>query len=203
MCHASSANLAVSGSTVAFSTVSQTPTALQCHWLSRWLSTSPASETSAALKGRKSASTSVHRSWLLIFGPALVVVTMALFEILTKSPCLQVCNALCNKSLRVLTTSDYRIPQMLHALGCLRYSPPLDRHIRKQRDIEPGHPWEVQLRGCSIWCVELLRREILREYPDARVNAVLIDFFLYDTVKGAEGSHEPIIPHHRTKSIWY
>ena len=92
---------------------------------------------------------------------------------------------------------------MLHALGCLRYSPPLDRHIREQKDIESGHSWEVQLRGCSIWCVELLRREILHRCPDARVNAILIDFFLYDMVKGVEGSDGLLIPHHRTKSIWY
>ena len=92
---------------------------------------------------------------------------------------------------------------MLHALGCLRYSPRLDCHIRGLKHIEHGHPWEVQIRGCSIWCVELLRREILRESPEAKVNAILIDFFLYDTVKGGKGHDIPTIPHHRTKSIWY
>lgn len=39
--------------------------------------------------------------------------------------------------------------------------------------------------------------------PDASVNAILIDFFLYDTVKERELSGEEQIPHHRTRSIWY
>ena len=99
--------------------------------------------------------------------------------------------------------SDYRIPQMLHTLGCIFYSPPLETHIRKLGIVESGHSWEVQLRGCSIWCVELLRREIKRHHPESDLNAILIDFFLYDTMKEAEAKGVKGIPHHRTRSIWY
>ncbi|KAI9872029.1 MAG: hypothetical protein M1830_002134 [Pleopsidium flavum] len=99
--------------------------------------------------------------------------------------------------------TDYRIPQILHTLGGLRYSPPLDHHIRQLRPIESGHTWEIQLRGCSIWCVELIKREILRQHPEAQINAILIDFFLYDTMKERETDGEVEIPHHRTRSIWY
>ncbi|KLJ12891.1 hypothetical protein EMPG_12133 [Blastomyces silverae] len=35
------------------------------------------------------------------------------------------------------------------------------------------------------------------------VNAVLIDFLLYDTIKEMEGEGKETIPHHRTRSIWY
>jgi hypothetical protein len=92
-------------------------------------------------------------------------------------------------------------------MGCISYSPPLESAIRNGREIAPGHSWEVQLRGCSIWSVELIRQEILKEHPMAKVNAILIDFFLYDTMKEleetkTEGADEPI-PHHRTRSIWY
>jgi len=104
--------------------------------------------------------------------------------------------------------TDYRIPQMLHTLGCLLYSPVLERDIRKHVDLPPGSTYEVELRGCSIWCVELIRREILKLDPGANVNAILIDFFLYDTMKkidahgtGQEGVEA--ISHHRTRSIWY
>ena len=92
---------------------------------------------------------------------------------------------------------------MLHSLGCLQYSPPLESQVRRCAPIESGHPWEMQLRGCSIWCVELLRREIVRRHPGAKINAVLIDFFLYDTVKEMEMKGVGCIPHHRTRSIWY
>jgi hypothetical protein len=57
--------------------------------------------------------------------------------------------------------------------------------------------------GCSIWAVELLRREMVKLKPDAKINAILIDFFLYDLAKEKEREEADIIPHHRTRSIWY
>ena len=92
---------------------------------------------------------------------------------------------------------------MLHNLGCISYSPPLQTHVQKHNLIESGHSWEVQLRGCSIWCIELLRRAIERQHPESDLNAILIDFFLYDTIKEAEAKGVEGIPHHRTRSIWY
>ncbi|KAL8705067.1 MAG: hypothetical protein Q9201_001793 [Fulgogasparrea decipioides] len=104
---------------------------------------------------------------------------------------------------KVTMFADYRIPQMLHSLGCLRYSPSLENYIRNLKEIESGGSWEVQLRACSIWCVELIRREIVRQHPKAEINAVLVDFFLYDTMKERELERAETIPHHRTRSIWY
>jgi hypothetical protein len=57
--------------------------------------------------------------------------------------------------------------------------------------------------ACSIWCVELIRREIKRNHPEVNINAILIDFFLYDTIKEIEAAGQESIPHHRTRSIWY
>ena len=104
---------------------------------------------------------------------------------------------------KITMFADYRIPQMLHSLGCLQYSPPLAYHIRELKQLGSGHPWEIQLRGCSIWCVELIRREIVRHHPEAHVNAILIDFFLYDTIKEREAEGLVSVPHHRTRSLWY
>ncbi|PQE07689.1 putative cobyrinic acid ac-diamide synthase protein [Rutstroemia sp. NJR-2017a BVV2] len=101
---------------------------------------------------------------------------------------------------KITIFADYRIPQILNSFGCLWYAPSLESAIRKGEVIEHGCSWEIQLRGCSIWCVELIRREILKNYPKAKVNAILIDFFLYDTVKEMEKEETP---HHRTRSIWY
>jgi Potential Queuosine, Q, salvage protein family len=122
---------------------------------------------------------------------------------------------------KITMFADYRVPQILNSLGCLWYNPSLDTAIRQKMVIESGHTWEIQLRGyslivlyssgvpltfttgCSIWCVELIRREILRNHPDAKVNAILIDFFLYDTMKERELAGQEDVPHHRTRSIWY
>ncbi|KAK0634562.1 hypothetical protein B0T17DRAFT_611549 [Bombardia bombarda] len=104
---------------------------------------------------------------------------------------------------KITMFADYRVPQMLNGMGCLAFSPPLDVAIRAKKDLPCGGSWEMQLRGCSIWCVELIRREIVRNHPEAKVNAILIDFFLYDTIKDIEAAGEESIPHHRTRSIWY
>ena len=123
-----------------------------------------------------------------------------------------------------------------------------------------GSNWEIELRGASIWCVELIKREIEKRHPEVKhseqnkplyanhghqredpngssgkdkaavdagisakhddaliqesvegtdghayfgVNSILIDFFLYDTMKALEREQAEIIPHHRTRSIWY
>ncbi|EAW06726.1 queuosine 5'-phosphate N-glycosylase/hydrolase [Aspergillus clavatus NRRL 1] len=148
---------------------------------------------------------------------------------------------------KITMFADYRIPQMLHELGCLLYSPSLESHIRDKKLIPSGSNWEIELRATSIWCVELLRREIKRQHPELKrqkllerksvqqsedevtpandkgepttqqhaeqistngssafgVNAILIDFFLYDTIKDLERDGRETIPHHRTRSIWY
>ncbi|KAK3320609.1 hypothetical protein B0T19DRAFT_244043 [Cercophora scortea] len=104
---------------------------------------------------------------------------------------------------KITMFADYRLPQVLNIMGCLSYSPPLDVAVRAKRNITSGSNWEMQLRACSIWCVELIRREIIKQHPDAKLNAVLIDFFLYDTIKEIESAGQETIPHHRTRSIWY
>lgn len=142
---------------------------------------------------------------------------------------------------------------MLYQLGCLLYSPPLLSHIHQRKPIPSGHQWEHELRGASIWCVELIRRQIEQTHPEVigadiapeeeeddggvadesaegenmeivekgeqktgeegekkaqkkkviGVNAILIDFLLYDVMKEKESEGEESVPHHRTRSIWY
>ncbi|KAL2265326.1 hypothetical protein VTJ83DRAFT_6426 [Remersonia thermophila] len=104
---------------------------------------------------------------------------------------------------KITMFADYRVPQILNSMGCLYYSPPLETAIRTGREIPSGSSWEVQLRACSIWCVELILKEIRQSHPDARVNAILLDFFLYDTIKEMEATGKETVPHHRTRSIWY
>ncbi|KAL0634378.1 hypothetical protein Q9L58_006699 [Maublancomyces gigas] len=101
--------------------------------------------------------------------------------------------------------ADYRVPVILYTLGCLLYSPPLEAHIRALKPLATGHSWEVQLRGTSIWCVEMIRRQITKMHPETsgHINAVLIDFYLYDTAKDMERDGKLAIPCHRTRSIWY
>ena len=127
---------------------------------------------------------------------------MALSVTLTLLPCLLV-SGVTPALEEWLTWPDYRVPQQLYALGCFTYAPDLDRAIRAKEIIPSGSDWEKQLRGCSIWTVELIRQQILADHPDAKVNAILIDFLLYDLAKEREAAGQESIPHHRTRSIWY
>ncbi|CAF3570970.1 hypothetical protein FGSG_06031 [Fusarium graminearum PH-1] len=104
---------------------------------------------------------------------------------------------------KITMFADYRIPQILMTMGALYCSPSIAAAINDKKMIESGCAWELQIRACSIWCVELIRREILRQHPGAHVNAILIDFFLYDSMKELEAAGKEPIPHHRTRSIWY
>lgn len=46
--------------------------------------------------------------------------------------------------------ADYRIPQLLQALGCLWYSPGLEQAVKSKKLIEHGHTWEIQIRGKQV-----------------------------------------------------
>ncbi|KJZ80251.1 hypothetical protein HIM_00101 [Hirsutella minnesotensis 3608] len=104
---------------------------------------------------------------------------------------------------KITMFADYRVPQILITLGALYCSPTVLAAIKDKQMLECGGSWEVQLRACSIWCVELIRREICRQHPRTHVNAILIDFFLYDKMQELEAQGKAALPHHRTRSIWY
>ena len=79
---------------------------------------------------------------------------------------------------------------MLYNLGVITFSPPLESRLRRMEELKAGHSWELQLRGCSIWAVEMIRRQIVQDHPEAEseVNAVLLDFLLYDLAKEFEST---------------
>ncbi|KAJ2785033.1 hypothetical protein H4R18_000741 [Coemansia javaensis] len=106
--------------------------------------------------------------------------------------------------------ADYRVPQALCHFGALEYSPQLRARLEKSEAavrrgdapllLASGDPREVEIRGNSIWAVERIRRLIAAAGAD--VNAVMIDFFLWDYAKEhADAMRE--IPIHHTRSVYY
>lgn len=98
--------------------------------------------------------------------------------------------------------ADYRVPQILHSLGCLRYSPSLVSLLNQGVTMESGERLEREIRGCSIWCVELLRREIKQNWG-RDLNAILIDFWLWDEAQTLKKMGGLTVPFHRTRGIFY
>ncbi|CAE6463259.1 unnamed protein product [Rhizoctonia solani] len=115
--------------------------------------------------------------------------------------------------------ADYRVPQILHHLGTLDYSPALVSMLVNGENLPNGSEAEMSIRAGGILAVEGIKNRILdirRRKPatnslDSEVCSVLIDFFLWDLAKrvesteGEEGSAKsPLLsPIHRTRSIWY
>ncbi|KAJ5070226.1 queuosine salvage protein [Anaeramoeba ignava] len=104
---------------------------------------------------------------------------------------------------------DYRVPQCLNYLGIIEYSDELMDLLKKEDCfIEQNSEYEIEIRGNSVWGVELLKNETLKliekdpNLQNYHLNSVLIDFFLYDYAKKhhKEMQHIPI---HKTKTWFY
>ncbi|PIA16506.1 hypothetical protein COEREDRAFT_81173 [Coemansia reversa NRRL 1564] len=113
--------------------------------------------------------------------------------------------------------ADYRVPQALYHFGALGYSPRLLEYLRRseiavqQGDsghtqppkpglLPSGHPWELEIRGNSIWAVEQICRHI--RASGHNVNAILIDFYMWDYAKEHTTAMRAI-PIHLTRSKFY
>ena len=53
------------------------------------------------------------------------------------------------------THTQYRVPQSLLYLGVLRYEDNLMTQLKEGIHVEAGSEQESEIRGCSIWAVEV------------------------------------------------
>lgn len=110
------------------------------------------------------------------------------------------------------------MPQILHSLSTISYSPHLTNLLTSHANLPQGSPEEVEIRCLSIVAVEEIRSGIVQLVADAATastqadglesslkppNAVLLDFLLWDLAKVEEAEGRAQLPHHRTRSIYY
>lgn len=99
---------------------------------------------------------------------------------------------------RITAFADYKVPQVLHALGILVYAPALRELLDQQIEIPAGSPEEVEIRAATIWGVEETRLQLasLGHHWDA----CRVDWALWEM-----GQELPsgIRPYHRTRTIAY
>ena len=111
--------------------------------------------------------------------------------------------------------ADYRVPQVLMYHGVLKYSEQLLEHLRGRKVVDVGHSWELEIRGCTIWAVELVRQQLEKQrggkslqceeqeqsFP---INSIMIDFYLWDSSEVLDLNDKSIeYPMHRTRTIFY
>ncbi|XP_029959909.1 queuosine 5'-phosphate N-glycosylase/hydrolase [Salarias fasciatus] len=103
--------------------------------------------------------------------------------------------------------ADYRVPQALVYLGALRYSETLMEALKKGELLSSGDRREVEIRGCSVWSVELIKQRLHklvqeRDGEPCSVTSAIIDFYLWPYAKQhhKEMAHIPI---HHTRCVYY
>ncbi|XP_043939620.1 queuosine salvage protein [Protopterus annectens] len=104
--------------------------------------------------------------------------------------------------------ADYRIPQALVYLGAMKYSDELMKKLKEGVMFQSGDCLEVEIRGCSIWCVELIRDQMLELLAEKGkkaadgINAVLVDFYLWYYAR-EHRTEMADIPIHCIRCIYY
>jgi len=111
------------------------------------------------------------------------------------------------KDIHMITMfADYRVPQALAALGVLEYSDALMNKLHKDPHLPAGERLKCEIRGCSIWGVELIRQELEKiangQLDAGNVNSIAIDYFLWDYAK-AHKEELSAVPIHKTNTIFY
>ena len=107
--------------------------------------------------------------------------------------------------------ADYRVPQVLHHLRLLTYTPTLVCALKANEEFASGAREEIAIRAASIIAVERIAAALRADGRAGSVSSVLIDFFLWDLAKNLEAGEDkiegiktqPMLPAHRTRSIWY
>ncbi|EME30311.1 uncharacterized protein Gasu_24560 [Galdieria sulphuraria] len=98
--------------------------------------------------------------------------------------------------------ADYRVPQVLHKRGILKYSDILTAQLQQGMEIENTE--EIEIRACSIASVELIRKEIQERNPQILVSSQLIDYLLWSEAMNMKSSLElEKTPFHRVRTIFY
>ena len=74
--------------------------------------------------------------------------------------------------------------------------------LRKNEVMASGCQFEVEIRGCSIRAVDLVVEKVKTLDADCKVNAVLVDYFLWGFRR--ERAEEMVkFPFHKTRSVFY
>lgn len=99
---------------------------------------------------------------------------------------------------RLTVFADYKIPQVMRALGMLEYAPELAARVDSQELLPSGSREEMEIRVGMIWAAEELRRGL--EKLGAPKLSLELDWFLWNL------GQEPLPgekPYHRTRTVFY
>ena len=93
--------------------------------------------------------------------------------------------------------ADYKLPQVLRHYNVLEYHAGLAERVDAGSELAAGSVEEIEIRACTIWACELLRRALLQH--GCSMTNVDIDQRLW--LLGQNGA--AMRPYHRTRTIYY
>ena len=101
--------------------------------------------------------------------------------------------------------ADYKVPQILHTLGIIEYSPRLMQIIAKKRLIKAFSREEIEIRSATIWAVEYLQKELKK--CGKKLYPFQIDWLLWNKSQDRPFSklraRKMALPYHLTKTFYY
>lgn len=101
--------------------------------------------------------------------------------------------------------ADYRVPQVMVYFGTLSYTDELMNKLENDVLLPSGSEEEIEIRGCSIHAVELLKKRLEDKLKGQNVkvpNSSLIDYYLWCYRRKYAQDMESI-PFHKTLGIYY
>lgn len=93
--------------------------------------------------------------------------------------------------------ADYKLPQVLRALGGIEFSEELAAQVDGKELLAAGSAAEVEVRAATIWACELLRQHVQRQGRD--VPSYRLDWYLWDLSQTMPLEQ----PHIRTRTVFY
>lgn len=101
--------------------------------------------------------------------------------------------------------ADYRVPQSLLDFGVFEYTDDLLQRLKQTETLPNGDEMEVEIRGCSIHAVELIKDYVNKILPEGKkANGILLDHFLWDYRRQhAKQILQKKLPFHKTYCVYY
>ena len=99
---------------------------------------------------------------------------------------------------RLTAFADYKVPQVLEALGVLRYDPGLVARLEQGVELPPGSPEEVEIRAMTIYGTERLRAALVA--LGRPLSAIQLDWILWELGLRPDTRFKP---YHLTRTTAY
>ncbi len=94
--------------------------------------------------------------------------------------------------------ADYRLPQVLRAMGALVYSDNLSEKIANLEEFDISSPEEIEIRAATIQAVEAIKSAAAAR--GVHCTALALDWWLWNLSQKTAYRPEP---HHRVRTIFY